>query len=583
MSKRMSILCTAVCLAIVMMGCQAGKPKTRKVLSEWSRGQQVGIAAVNQPVGLLTEDYYVHMIFVAAESRELQYVRLSDSGDVQAAATLAIDTAHPGYPQLFRSTDSTLGGLWMDNPGIPRALFLARFNYDGQLMNGPTQLSLKNARVSDYTFACNQDGTLDIFWADEIPTDGGIHHLQLAANGQLVSNDHLLIPNAERPTVQVARDGLIHIAWIEEPAIRVNYIYYAVFNSATKELSPKTKVGAYKTATGLVSYPPVLGLDERNAYLFWALEQRGGGLTPGEAKTYLVSFPLEEAHETEATILDIPGTARPLYHAMSGSLPYRQLASAEEGWPTSLLYMPEVLNGQRNELGVLLVGEIATQRKSSREVVWVIFAEGKVKGYQVPTKLGNALRPVGKVDAEGNVHLVWLNTGGFGRYEVYYASTSAAVKANLDRVTVHDRAMDFLENLWSVAPALGFFPPIFLLWNFAPFAWVIVFYFVKVEGGLDRRPAQVALVIAILLYLFSKLFLMPGVLLYAPLLDKLPPNLHFLPVLGTPLFTLLAALGALWLYFRRTKYRSLFTAYLIFVLTDLLLSLIIYVPRWLEG
>lgn len=583
MLKRIAVVCIVLCLAAAIAGCQAGTLKTRKVLPEWSRGQQVGIAALNQPVGLLAEGNSLHLIFVAAENGGLQYVRLSASGDLERSVRLAIDTAHPSYPQLFSAADGSLGLLWTDNPAIPRALFLARIDQDGQLLTGPIRLSPANARVSDYTVACNPNGTLDIFWADEIPLDGGIHHLQLAADGQVIRDNRLLIPNAEKPSLQVTPDGLVHLVWIEEPAIRVNHIYYALFDPATGSMSPKTKVGIYKTATGLVSYPPVLGLDRENGYLFWALEQRGGGLTPGEAKTYFMSFPLKEPRETEATILDIPGTARPLYQAVSGSLPYQRLALAEAGWPTSLLYMPEVLNGQRDELGVLLVGEISTQRKSSREVVLVILTDGKVKGYQVPTKLGNALRPVGTVDAEGNVHLVWLNAGGFGRYEVYYASTSGAVKANLDRVTLQDRAMDFLNSVWGLAPALGFFPAIFLLWSFASLVWIILFYFIKVEGGLDRRPSQIALVIAILLYLFSKLFLMPGVLFYAPLLDRLPVNLHFLPVLGTPLFTLLVALGALWFYFRKAQYHTLFTAYLIFVLTDSLLSLLIYVPRWLEG
>ncbi|MBC7261171.1 MAG: hypothetical protein H5T63_04075 [Chloroflexi bacterium] len=581
--KRIIVICTVLCLAVAMAGCQAGTLKTRKVLPEWSRGQQVGVAALNQPIGLSAEGNDIHLIFVAAGDRGLQYVRISASGNIERSVNLAIDTSHPSYPQLFPAADGMLGLLWTDNPGIPRALFLARFNREGQLLSGPTRLSPENARVSDYALACNPDGNLDVFWNDEIPADGGIHHLRLATDGRVISDSRLLIPNAEKPTLQVNQDGVIHLAWIEEPTIRVNHIYYALFDPATGELSSKTKVGVYKTATGLVSYPPVLGLDRENGYLFWALEQRGGGLTPGEAKTYFVSFPLKEPREMEATILDIPGTARPLYQAASGSLPYQQLALAEMGWPTSLLYMPQVLNGQREELGVLLVGEVATQRKSSREVIWAIFADGKVKGYQVPTKLGNALRPVGTVDAEGNVHLVWLNAGGFGRYEVYYASTSARVKANLDRVTLQDRAMDFLNSVWGLAPAFGFFPAIFLLWSFASFVWIVLFYFIKVEGGLDRRPSQIALAVAILLYLFSKLFLMPGVLFYAPLLDKLPPNLHFLPVLGTPLFTLLAALGALWLYFRRSQYHTLFTAYLIFVLTDSLLSLMIYVPRWLEG
>ena len=146
---------------------------------------------------------------------------------------------------------------------------------------------------------------------------------------------------------------------------------------------------------------------------------------------------------------------------------------------------------------------------------------------------------------------------------------------------MQDRAADLFATLWTLAPALGFFPPVWLLWSFASFLWVVIFYFIKTEGGLERRPARIALVVSILLYLLPKLFLVPGVLLYAPFMDRLPDSLQFVPVLGTPLFTLLVALGALWLYFRRTPYRSLLVAWAIFVLTDSLLSLIIYMPGFL--
>jgi hypothetical protein len=264
-------------------------------------------------------------------------------------------------------------------------------------------------------------------------------------------------------------------------------------------------------------------------------------------------------------------------------LPYQRLASADAGWPTSVLYMPSTPDGQYPEVGVFLVGEVATQRQSSREVVWAIYANGEIKGYQLPITLGRTLRPTGVIDTSGNVHLAWLNSGGFGRYEVYYASTSDAVKTTLDPLTVQDWAIDILSFAWAMAPALGFFPPVFLLWSFASFIWIVLFYFVKVEGGLDRRPARIALIVAIVLYLFSKLFLMPGPLFFAPFQDSLPPNLQYLPIIGTPIFTLLVALGAVWLYFRRTDYRSLLAAYAIFVITDAVLSLAIYVPRWLQG
>ena len=130
---------------------------------------------------------------------------------------------------------------------------------------------------------------------------------------------------------------------------------------------------------------------------------------------------------------------------------------------------------------------------------------------------------------------------------------------------------------------MGFFPPILLLWASASFLWIVVFYVIKVEGGMERRASQVAFAVAVLLYLFSKLFLLPQVLFYAPFADRVPSNLQFIPVLGIPLLTLLVALGAVWLYFRKRQFRSLFASYLIFVTVDALLSLVIYIPRWLEG
>jgi len=583
MRKRMLMVLVSLCLALLMTGCEAGTLKTRKVLPEWSRGQQVGLAGLNQAIHLVAEGGEVHMLWVAAGGKALHYVRLDDAGRIQLSTELPAAGAHVSDPKLVLYADGSFGALWTDNPNIPRALFYGRFSPDGQLVQGPTQLSPAGARVLSYALAQNQDRSSDIFWADEIPSEGGIHHLHLAADGRTASADRVLIKGAESPTLQVTADGLVHLAWLEEPSARENQIYYALFTPSSGELGTATHVASYRTATGLVSYPPSLGLDESTVYLCWALEQRGGGLAPGEAHTYLVSFPLSNPQSIEPTMLDIPGTAKPSYVSASGSLPYRQLAAATAGWPSSVLYMPAPLNAQNKELGVFLVGEVATRNQTSRTIVWAIFESGQLKGYQLPSKADSALRPKAVIDQSGNVHLAWLNAGGFGRYEVYYASTSNAVRASLDRVTLQDRATDLLNSLWSLAPAVGFFPPVLLLWTFASFIWVIVFYFVKVEGGMERRASQVAFVVAVVLYLFSKLFLMPAVLFYAPFLDRVPPSLQFIPVVGTPLFTLLVALGAVWLYFRKREYRSLLASYLIFVMTDALLSLMIYVPRWLEG
>ncbi len=583
MCKRRVVLAILLCFVFLATGCQAGALKTRKVLPEWSRGQHLGIAGLNRPIHMVAEDESVHLIWIDAEANAPHYVRLDGRGEVVVSTDLNIEGAHPSDARLWLNADSSLTVLWTDNPQIPRALFAARIDRDGQLFSGPTQVSPDGVRVSTYTMARDAQGNEHVFWANEIPIEGGVHHIRFSADGEVASASRLLVANGEHPAAAADLRGMIHLSWVQEPVARLNYVHYAVFDPSTDQLGADTQVALYKTATGLISYPPILGLDDNTVYLFWALEQRGGGLTPGESHSYYVAFPAGSPREIEPIEINIPPFASPEYVDTPGTLPYERLASATAGWPTSFLYQPAALDGQREELGVFFIAEVATQRQSSKEVAWAIYEDGKLKGYQLPTQLGRGLRPTAAIDPRGNVHLAWLNAGGFGRYEVYYASTSEAVKANLDRVTMQDRATDVLNALWVLAPALGFFPPIFLLWSFVPLFWVIVFYFVKVEGGLDRRPAQIALVVAILLYLFSKLFLMPGPLFYAPLQDRFSESLQFIPVLGTVLFTLLVALGAVWFYFRRREFRSLFAAFVIFVLTDSLLSLIIYVPRWLAG
>jgi hypothetical protein len=583
MLRRAALALVILSLAFAIGGCQAEAAKTPKILPDWSRARQVGISATNQPVSMTAEDDYVHVLFVAAEAQTLHYLRLDSAGDVLVSVDLEIDGAHPSWPRLLLHPDGSLLAFWTDNPDIPRALFAAGLSRDGQMLSQPQQLSPPGVRVTGFTVAGSADGSIDAFWANEIPTEGGIYHLELDQHGRVASDNVLLIAGGAEPSLQVGGDGMIHLTWVAEQALSVQDVYYGLFDPSTSELHTATRVSSYKTSTGLVAYPPRLALDNSTVYLFWAIERRGGGLAgAGSAETSFVAFPLGSPTHYEPRTLNIPNLARPSYETASGSLPYQHLASPRAGWPTSLLYMPSTLSGQGQEAGLYLVGEVATETQSSREAVWAIFSDGTLKGYQLPAQVGNALRPQGVIDERGNGHLAFLNSAGFGRYEVFYASTSRAVQANLDRVTMQDRVNSFFGALWTLAPAMGFFPPVLMLWGFLSFVWVVAFYFVKTEGGLDRRPAQIALVVSIVLYLASKLILAPGVLLYAPFLDRLPESLQFVTVLGTPLFTLLVALGAVWLYFQRRQYRSLFIAWIIFVMTDAVLSMIIYIPQWVN-
>ena len=145
-----------------------------------------------------------------------------------------------------------------------------------------------------------------------------------------------------------------------------------------------------------------------------------------------------------------------------------------------------------------------------------------------------SLRPVAAADDEGGIHLVWLTPAGFGKYDIYYASTATAVRAALNRVTWEDIGTSAAGSTWNTATALSFFP-LMVIWLLLPFTWLVGFYLFRPDSDLTMRTGKLALVVAIALYLFSKLFMLPAFLWYATFMDIISPRFEPVVVLVVPL------------------------------------------------
>jgi hypothetical protein len=212
------------------------------------------------------------------------------------------------------------------------------------------------------------------------------------------------------------------------------------------------------------------------------------------------------------------------------------------------------------------------------QLVMAVFTEGEMMGYQLAAKTGSiSLRPSLVADPASNLHLAWFDAAGFGRYGVYYASTSPLVKASLDRTSPQDvllKAADLALGMLSGVALL----PFVVLWLFLPLLWLVLFYVFVGEDELELGRVKAALGMAIALYMGVKLLLLPSSLLYAPFLDPVPPQLSSALVSGVPLLILALALAAIYAYTRRAERATLFPAFLIFAVIDTLLSLAIYAP-----
>ena len=179
--------------------------------------------------------------------------------------------------------------------------------------------------------------------------------------------------------------------------------------------------------------------------------------------------------------------------------------------------------------------------------------------------------------------MAWIDTGGFGEYDVYYASTSPEVKAALNRITTRDVFSGVFNVLWGLGQAVSFFP-VFLFWLFLPLVWISAFSFIRVDDDLTRTTARIALGIAFFVYFFAKFFLLPaGFMDYVPFIDDVSPPFDQWMMMGLPLAILALAILVSVLHTRRSETKSLFAAFLIFAFTDGALSLLIYVPSYLGG
>jgi len=190
---------------------------------------------------------------------------------------------------------------------------------------------------------------------------------------------------------------------------------------------------------------------------------------------------------------------------------------------------------------------------------------------------GASLQPNVATDGQGNLYLVWIDTAGFERYQVVYASTSPQAKETLNRITTYEVVDKVLGGVMRVFSAL-FFIPVVLNWVLIPIGWLAAFALTTSESEISDPHGRRALGLAMLLQLGAKVFFFPDLLSRSPFSSLLSPPLGL--ILGrwiVPLLLAALSAGVVWAYLKRGRSQSIFIAYLIYAAVDSLLTLIIYV------
>ena len=573
--------CLLLCILSVftLSACSAEVDRSEKPGPDWSRALRLGQASLRQPVALAVDaEGGSHLAWYGDT---LYYAHLDREARVLRNEALPVETPLPRRPQLLNDGQGRIHLAWLSRQGDLQRLY-HRVLYPTEAAGPDLLLSQGEEDVRSYTMYRGMDGRIAFLWESQ---EHGLVQVRLDAPGERT----ILAEEGLNPYAVVDRAGTVHVAWLRQRALTAYDVYYAALQGGESGplLTPPggLKLADLTVTEGALLYGPLIGLDSETLYVMWAEQNLGGGLTPTSAFSYYVAFPIGSPAAVPARRTGLPSSVRPEYQAASSPYGFSRLkALSPEDLATGsdFLSAPATVSTQLDQLAVAY--SLLTESEARREIqiATAVWTGGEPLGYQLASKTSNAsLVPSIVADAEHNLHLAWIDTAGFGDYQVYYASTAPEARRWLDRTTTEDVMQGAARVLFGVLSGVGLLP-IAGIWSFPAVIWVVVFFIATGKEDMDRRATQIGFAVAVLIYAGIKMLLIPGLWTGTPFLEQVPQGWRAPFGLAVPLVLLGMALLAVYLYVRRAQRATIFKAILILAGVDVALTLLLYAPGFFE-
>lgn len=550
-------------------------------------------------------DIYLVWRLIRGEEALLHFARLDREGHLITDRELSTGLSLPHENRLLVGSDSSLHLLTLARreADVHSGLFHLTLSPEGEPLSEPELLSLPGWEVKSYDLAGDPDDFLHIFWSGE--DENGPHLFYLRLEGGVASDSEPLVSGGMEPAARIDRDGHLHLIWIGEGEEEA--VYAATFPGAMVTPTRGVKLLEMQKGTRGVRSGPVLGLDSRYGYLIWTIEERSG-MGAGISKGWYAFFPLEKPQPTTPLSFRLPAVETPIYTEYESPYGYHHLMllaarprSAEQsidmpitvedelGAQEAILVpsasdfidMPATIERQEEELPVAFRLNVNYGYNRKFQIAMAVFKEGRLVGYQLAGKSSyHSSRPTLLANDEGNLHLAWIDSTGGDSTHLYYASTSPLVKAHLDRLTGEDLLSGAAKMIFGSILGL-LLVPLIALWLAPAFIWGFFCTVIIRFDDLGTRRGKIGLALALVIYLVTKLLMLPSLFSYVPFsawFPLLPSGLSPLLMVGTPLFISGGAAAiAIW-SLRRVESRELLVALLAFTLPDTLLTLMIYSP-----
>jgi hypothetical protein len=556
-------------IALIGWGGAYIPPLTSSASEAWSRGKILGVTPVNVRVDVHTAPDGIFLCWVDLND-QLHMAQLGTRGQVISERTPALGTDVPRDPQLAVGPGGEIHLIWRETGGERSLLTYAQLNSTFSVRVDPFFISPVGDKAQSPNLAFNRRGEIEVFWSGQ----AGIYHTTLNAAGETLGEPVLLVEDGEEVSVQVDQKGIFHLAWLQTLGAN-KAIYFASFDPDRRDLSQPEGMVQLVLKAGQTVPSLSVGIDTDTGYVLWVIQDSKSVFS----KAQYAFFPLEIPRQKKIRDLELDAGGNP-----QGLWPVRGQ------FETLLIALTETVmteDGPQLQIAIVpLHGE-----QTSGDQAWAMpgsRASGNLKlvvsgfrdlgaasqavqddlsdQYIVTASERPSLRPTLVIDESGEMHLTWLESGGFGRYQVAYASTAAGVKEVYGRPTWWDVANRVLEIAMHFFMAVGLTPVLAIYWSLVPLGWLLLYLFVAGREHLTTPGAWVAFGIAILLEMTSTY-------LYYPHRSRMPPLLQWSAPLGTAAVGLILALLSL----RRREEKSLFGAFFVFAIVHGILQVMCFV------
>ncbi len=563
--------------------------RTPSASEEWSRGRLLSVTPVNVRVDVQTvPDGGVFLTWIDLNDR-LHVARLGAMGQIVSDWTPSLGTDTPRYPLLLVGPEGEIHLAWRETSEGRSLLTCAQLNSAGAVQVDPFPVSLAGDGAQSPSMIFNQQGEVELFWDGQ----AGVYQATLNAEGEMQGEPVLLVEGGESVSVVMDREGVFHLAWLEDLGSNTRVIYYATLGLGRKELNQPEEMTRLFLRLGQAAQGPLIGLDSDNGYILWGIQD----MKYVTSSAQYAFFPLEIPRQKKVRDLQLSGGGNPL-----------NLWVARGQYETLLLALTETVvtrDGPQLQIGIVALHGEQSQgdqaqaggeglADSGADIMWRRIVSPialhlplhtlshtdnspsairhspfaiRNSDYIVTASEHPSLNPSLTVDAQGDLHLTWLETGGFGAYRVAYASTTPEVKTAYDRLTLWDVIDLALGLAMQFFIVVGLTPVLVVCWSLLPLGWLLIYLLSTGREHLTVRGTWVAFGISVLLEVASTYWYYPH--------RSMMPSLFLR--WSAPLATAAIGLSLALLYLRRRDEKPLFGAFFVFAITHSVLQVMCFI------